>query len=386
MSVDRRYRLRLALTALALAASAGGFAWLRMGRVTTVQLAEAAHGTVAVRVLGPGTVQARSMVTLGARITATVHAVHADVGDAVERGDRLALLDSRDLAARRGVVDGQQAVLMRNTTAAQAALAKAQADLDLARSRHRRDDELLSAGFVSRAVLEASEAALRAAAASRDNAHAALAARVAEVQVLAEERRYTDALLSFARITSPIDGIIIQRLAEPGATVVPGTPILRIVDPSTLWVATRVDEFVVGRVRAGQVAIIRLRTGERLPGRVERVARQSDAATRELEVDVAFETPPVRFAIDQEAEVSIEAGDDAGIVVPVSALMQNADGRTGVLVVAGERTHFRAVQAGHRDARVVLIREGLAAGESVVVAAEGVKADARVRAIDAAPH
>ena len=47
----------------------------------------------------------------------------------------------------------------------------------------------------------------------------------------------------------------------------------------------------------------------RVAGKVARIARQSDAATRELEVNVAFDVPPARFAIDQEAEVSIAAGE-----------------------------------------------------------------------------
>ena len=90
-------------------------------------------------------------------------------------------------------------------------------------------------------------------------------------------------------------------------------------------------------MRVGQPASIRLRTGETLPGKVARIARQSDAATRELEVDVAFDAPPARFAIDQEAEVAIVTGEETGLVVPVSALVRDGAGRQGVLVVADGR-------------------------------------------------
>lgn len=60
-----------------------------------------------------------------------------------------------------------------------------------------------------------------------------------------------------------------------------------------------------------------MRTGDVLPGKVARIAHQSDAATRELEVNVAFDVPPARFAIDQEAEVAIAAGDVSGITLPL---------------------------------------------------------------------
>jgi RND family efflux transporter MFP subunit len=186
-------------------------------------------------------------------------------------------------------------------------------------------------------------------------------------------------VLSYARIAAPMDGVVIQRLAEVGSTVSPGTPLMKIVDPQSLWVATRVDESVVGRVQPGQVASIRLRSGELLPGKVARVSRQSDAATRELDVHVAFDVVPQRFAIDQEAEVSIAVGEDRGVLVPLSALTRDRAGRQGVLVVDAGRTRFQPVETAGADVRQALVRQGLAGGESVVSAAEGVTANQRVR-------
>jgi len=155
-----------------------------------------------------------------------------------------------------------------------------------------------------------------------------------------------------------------------------------MVDPATLWVATRVDESVVARVRLGMPASIRLRTGETLPGKVARIARQSDAATRELEVGVAFDTQPERFAIDQEAAVTISAGEEKGLVVPVAVLVQY-QGKQGVLVVRDGRAQFQDVQTGAADAASVVIRKGLAAGEPLLAAPQGVKPGARVRSISA---
>jgi len=312
-----------------------------------------------------------------------VKQVDADVGDSVKRGQLLALLDDRDLAERHGAADAQQEVLGRNITAARAAVAKAQADLDLARSKHSRDLELKRSGFVSHSALEASEAGLRAAQANLDNARAALAAREAERHSASHEVGYAEALLSYTRVTAPIDGVVILRLAEAGDTAVPGSPIFRLADPAALWIATQVDESVVGRVKLGQPASIRLRTGETHSGKVARIAHQSDAATRELEVDVAFDSPPQRFALDQEAEVTILAGEVSGIVVPLAALLRDRQGRQGVLVVEGGRTAFRPVETATADAKRVIVAKGLAAGERVVAPAAGVKAGVRVRALDA---
>lgn len=163
----------------------------------------------------------------------------------------------------------------------------------------------------------------------------------------------------------------------------PGTALLKIVDPKSLWVATKVDESVVGRVQPGQTASIRLRSGTVLPGKVVRIARQSDAATRELDVHVAFDTVPQRFAIDQEAEVTIAVGEDRGLLVPLTALTRDPVGRQGVLVieggVAGGRTRFVSTETAGADDRHVLVRKGLAGGEAVVADASGVTTGRRVR-------
>lgn len=382
--MKRRRVLVAALVAGLLLAAAGAAFW-RFGRAAPAPVVEATTGRLVQRVVGPATLQARVPVTLAARITATVLEVRVDVGDVVRRGQVVALLDDRDLQARRGVVGGQQAALARNVSAAAASVAKAQADLELARSRQQRDAELLRTGFVSQAVLDASNAGLQAAAAALENARAAHAAREAEGLALSQEGRYADTVLSFTRLTAPMDGVVVARQAEVGTTVVPGTPLLRLVDPATLWMAMRVDESVVGRVQVGQAASIRMRTGETLGGKVARIARQSDAATRELEVHVAFDTPPQRFAIDQEAEIGIDTGEVEGIVVPLAALTRDRQGRQGVLVVAASsRTEFRPVRAGASDGQRVLVANGLAAGEHVVARAEGVKAGVRVQPVSPA--
>lgn len=375
--MNRRRLLAASIVALLLVV--GGAAWWRFGRAVDVPVAVATQGSIAARVVGPGTVQARIAVTVSARVNATVTQVHVDVGDEVRQGQLLVALDDRDSSARRGVVSGQQEALLRNTEGARAALARAQADLDLARSKQRRDVELLAQGFVSQAAVDASNAAFEGAAAGVEAARATLAARQADARTLSQEARYSDTVLSYTRIVAPMDATVVQRLGEVGNTVVPGTPLLKIVDPKTLWVATRVDESVVGRVQAGQSASIRLRSGEVLPGSVARIALQSDAATRELDVHVAFDAVPKHFAIDQEAEVGIAIGEDRGILVPLAALTRDRTGRQGVLVIDAGRARFQPVETGGADTRMALVRSGLEGGESVVAVAEGVAANQRVR-------
>jgi RND family efflux transporter MFP subunit len=384
--VNRRRVAIAAVAAFAVLAAGAAVGWWRFGRAIDVPVAVVVEGAIPARVVGPGTLQARVPVTVAARVGSTVAEVRVDVGDAVRAGQPLVVLDDRDLAARLGVVGGQQEAMRRNVEGARAALAKARADLELARAKRARDAQLLERGFVSQAVLDASVAAADGAAAAVESARATLAAREADVRTLSQEARYAETVLSHTRIASPIDGMVVQRLVEAGTSTVPGTPLLKLVDPSTLWVATRVDESVVGRVEPGQPATIRLRSGSTHAGRVARIARQSDAATRELDVHVAFDEIPARFAIDQEAEVTIRVGEDRGLLVPAGALVRDRQGRQGVLVLDGGRARFRPVRTGgEADGRVRVV-EGLDAGATVVAAADGVRAGARVRPAAVAPR
>jgi RND family efflux transporter MFP subunit len=303
-----------------------------------VAVVPATDGTVAREIHGPGAVQPRFPVVVSSRITASVIRLHVDQGDIVKRGQPLAELDNRELAAR--------AVATRT-------------ELELARANYQRDREVFDKGYIAQAAMDATTAALRGAE--------------------AREREAATAL-SYASISAPVDGVITARQVEAGQTVGPGTTLFRLADPRTLWVATRVDESIVGQVRVGQAATISLRTGERAAGKVARIALESDAATRELEVDVAFAVPPSRFAIEQEAEVTIHVGEEQGVVLPASALFQQGSAH-GVLVVTNARAEFRPVKTGATDGSRVVVRAGLKAGEQVIRQPGNIKPGSRVRVV-----
>jgi len=354
----KRWRMILIGAALLLAGLLGFRFFASNGTPETVSVAQ---GEVELRITGPGTVQARVPVTVAARVSAQVLSVHADHGERVRRGQLLAVLDDRDLAAKQAAAHAGRESGVRNIGAAEANLAKAQAELELARSRHKRDAELYRAAFISQSAYDASAQGLNASEAAVNNAAALLAARRAEVQGVAAEVSYAETARSHTRIKAPMDGLIIQRSVEPGSMVGPNSTLFRMVDPKTLWIAARIDEALVGRIEEGMPALIRLRSGEEHTGRVARISRQSDAATRELEVNVAFDAPPERFAIDQEAEVSILSGVVRGPAVPVAALVRR-DGREGVMVLREGRKVFQPVRVAASDGRLAVIAEGLAQG------------------------
>jgi len=369
--------MRYSLAVAGIAAVVGAALYAAFFRAIPLRTVAVSQQTIELSVNGPGTVQSRIPVTVSTRVTGLIVELRADQGDHVKRGQLLTLLDDSDAVARRDAAKSAVEVARRNFEVAEASTAKARAQLDLARSAHRRFHDLFTSDFISELEMDTYHAAFLVAESDVTNATASVEARRSETKKAAQDLSAAEAALAFTRISAGMDALVIKRLAEVGSIVVPGSPIFQLVDLASLWVVTRIDETVVGLVSIGQPAKIRLRSGLEATGKVARIERQSDAVTRELEVDIAFDHPVERFAIDQEAEVSISTGTVTDLVVPLTALTQR-EGKRGVLVVRESKTEFQPVSTGPSDSKRVIVTQGLRAGERVIADAHNVRPGTRV--------
>jgi HlyD family secretion protein len=93
------------------------------------------------------------------------------------------------------------------------------------------------------------------------------------------------ARLADTRIESPTDGIVLRKNLEPGATATPGTPVLTLVDPQTLWVRAYVSEVDLGRVRLGQAARVTVDAfpGRAFEARVTEIAPEAEFTPRNVQ-------------------------------------------------------------------------------------------------------
>jgi membrane fusion protein YbhG len=107
-------------------------------------------------------------------------------------------------------------------------------------------------------------------------------AQVAQAEAALEEAR---ARLADARIESPLDGVVLRKNLEPGATATPGTPVLTLVDPQTLWVRVYVPEVDLGRVKLGQTARVTVDAfpGQPFPARVTEIASEAEFTPRNVQ-------------------------------------------------------------------------------------------------------
>lgn len=337
------------------------------------------------QVKGPGTVQSKVPVAVSAKITGIVEKLYADQGDRVKKGQLLAELDSAELKARVASSHSARHRAQRELGRAQADAAKAQANLELARSNYRRDLEVFKPGYISEAAMDTTRAQLRLAESEQAAAQAQVAAQAAQAAQAESEVKAAEAFLHYTRILSPMDGLITARKAEVGSTVSPGAPIFQMVDLDIVWVAAWIDASQIAQLKEGQKADIRLRSGRQFQGHVARITKEADTVTRELEVDVTFDTLPEPLVVGEEAEVTIFTGRQKGPAAPLAAIVTREE-HTGVMVVDQGRLAFHPVTAGLNDGKRVAVLEGLKEGDLVVAKPVNVKPGARVKPVIKTPE
>lgn len=373
MNISAAMKRRLSLLGLGLLLLAAlVFVLLRSGplapvRVTVGQVTE---GTFSPALFGIGTVEARRSWMIGPTAAGRVLSVKVDVGDSVKTGQLLAEMDPVDLDQRLASLDAALARAVSAQAAATAQQADAAARRELAAVNFRRNQDLAQQDFISSGALEArlqektsADAALQAAQANLQGAGQDLLRLHADRAALQQQRATT-------RLLAPADGVVTTREAEAGSTVLAGQPVLRLIDPGSLWIRLRLDQGRSAGLTTGLPARIVLRSQPQAPmvGRVARVEWLSDSVTEERIAQVSFGQLPATVSVGEMAEVTLELPTTrkAALVPGASVVRQGA--ATGVWRMNSGQPVFTPVRLGasNLDGQVQVL-DGLKAGDEVVV-------------------
>jgi membrane fusion protein (multidrug efflux system) len=282
-------------------------------------------------------------VGVNAQLGGALLSVRVEEGDVVHSGQVLAEVDSRELRAQ---------------------VRSAEAALVLAKSTAERSAVLYKDRVVTAAEHERDQAALAAAQASLD----ALRLR-----------------LSYAQVRAPISGVITEKRAEAGDVLQNQARLFTVADISTLVVRVQVSELDVSGISEGQAADVTVDAigAWKFPGGIRRIFPAADSVTRMVPVEVALVgTSAARLKPGYLARVTFRLGERPGVLLtPVSSVVGSRDARA-VYVVNGGKAERRLVRVGQASGEVVEILEGLAEGDSVVVAgAEQLRDGAEIRIV-----
>lgn len=172
--------------------------------------------------------------------------------------------------------------------------------------------------------------------------------------------------------TAPRDGIVLERAATTGMMAKPGDVLFRIADTSNVWVVADVPEYDLASIRIGAKADISIRSlpGRSFQGTVDLVYPEVAFQTRTTKVRIELPNPDGLLLANMYAEVEIEAGAPSPVVsVPNSAVVDTGD-RQMVFIDKGDgRFEPKDVKLGVRGGDTTEIRQGVVAGDKVVVSA-----------------
>lgn len=266
-------------------------------------------------------------------------------GAEVKRGDVIAEIDRRELDA-------------------QVALAEAQArQAEVATADRERERQRLEALFAEEV---ATEQARDAAVTAHESAQASLAQAQAQLKLAKVN-------LDETKIRAPMDGVVAERRADPGAMVGPAVAIVRIAQMDPLRLLLAIPARLLPMLEEGRtrIAVATDVWPEReVDGALARIFPEADPATRTVRAEVLLENPkqdggwPLRPGMYATARLTL-ASSPGALTVPAAAVIRVLD-RQLVFTVRDGVARATPVKTGIRDGAFVEILEGLAAGDEYV--------------------
>lgn len=329
--------------ALAVAVAAGVPSWSAHAQ-TPVAVATLAAQAVGSGVSLDGSMQAREQATVSAQASGRVMALHVKAGDAVKKGQLLAVIDDR--VTRAGVAQTQ------------AGIEQAQAQWRNAQAQFERTQALVTKGFMGQAALDDARAALRAAQAAREQALAA--------------HRQSALAQDFTRVTAPQAGVVLSTHLDAGDLAGVGAPIATIYTPQALRAVVHVPASLMPDVRKATAVRVQLHDGRVVTPSKQTILPSADPVSQTIEVRLDLPADQTLSAMPgEQLQVRFELGQSDRLVVPRQAVVRRGE-LTAVYVMRGDgeqaRYVLRAVRLGHVvGEQGVEVLAGLSVGDRVAL-------------------
>jgi RND family efflux transporter MFP subunit len=307
----------------------------------------------------PGNAVALQTTLIFPRTNGYLKELRADIGDRVEAGQLLAVIDTPE-------IDAQLAQARAAVQQAQANIAKSRTDLDFNQATLTRFEGYFKSGGVTQQQLDQTRNQFNAAKAALDLANASLAVSQANVQQL-------EALQGFEKVVAPFKGTITTRNYDLGA-LLSATPaagareMFRIDRTDTLRIFVDVPQGYASLVKLRQSAdfLVRDYPGRAFTGKVSRSADAIDPVTRTERFQVEVPNGDDLLTAGMYGQMRFNlVQEQPPLLVPASALVYNAQGLR-LAVVSDGKVHLQPVTTGRDLGTEVEIIQGLHDFQDVV--------------------
>ncbi len=319
-------------------------------------------------VLVTGSLVPREEILVGPEVEGLrVIEVLADEGQRVTKDQVLARLVSDTLEAQLAQNDASLARAGAAIAQALSNITSAEARVTEAQNALNRGKPLAKSGYLSESGMDQREATAKTAAAALAVARDSLTVAQAEKAQVEAQRRELSWRRGRTEVRAPADGLISRRVARIGGYATGASdPMFRIVAKGEIELDAEIVETRLGKLKVGQPVEVDAAGGGKVKGTLRLISAEIDKATRLGRVRIFIgENPALR--IGSFARGTIETSRSRGLSVPTSSLLYSGNTVTVQVVTAEGRIATRAVKIGLEQGAAVEIRDGLTAGDLVVV-------------------
>ena len=359
----------------------------------TVQVAPVEKATIQHTIGAEAILFPREQSAIVPKISAPVERFLVKRGSHVHKGELLAVLENRDLAAaaqdNKGAYDQAQAVYETTTAASlPEEIQKAEADaqqakqaLDAQEKVYQSRQQLFEQGALPRKELDQSTVDITQArnqyAIAKKHLDSLMAIgkqqamKAAAGQLESAKGKYlgAEAQLSYSEIRSPIDGVVTDRPLYPGEMATAGTPLLTVMDISSVIAKAHIPQADAALLKIGDQGAMTVPGGaEPITGKITVVSSALDPNSTTVEVWLEAKNPRQELKPGSSVQLSLTAKTikDA-LVVPAAAVISAPDGTSAVMIAGADgRAHLKPVKIGVRQGDDIQIIEGLATIDKVV--------------------
>lgn len=354
-----------ALVIAAVAAIAALAVWLLSGgkkeEKITFDTAAVAPANIMNSITATGTIEPVTSVTVGTQVSGIVSKLFVDYNSVVKKGQVIAELDKTNLMSQLNTAKTQ--------------LATAQSQLNYQTANYKRYKTLFEKGLV--------------AADDFDNAKLSYTQAKEQVVSAKEEVQRAQTNLSYATITSPIDGVVLSKSVEEGQTVAASfsTPELFTIaqDLTNMQVVADVDEADIGDVKEGERVTFTVDAypDDTFEGEVKQVRQEATTTNNVVTYEVVISAPNADLKLKPglTANVTIYTAERKGVLsVPSKALrfipqketvgkmkiVDVANAKNKVWTIEGNSIVAHKVNIGMTDGTNTQIVGGIAEGTKVI--------------------
>ncbi len=315
-----------------------------------------------------GSVTAKDASTLSSKIMGVVKAVYVKEGDLVKKDQVLVDIDPRQVKAQLLQAEAALSEARKAESAALSAQHAASASADLAKATYERYVNLMKTESASRQEFDEVSARFRQAEAALGQAESM--AEAARFRVQQAEAAVAGASVSEkdSRLTSPFDGAIFARLADPGTLAAPGTPLLKIETTDVFRVDMIVPESFIQSVALSQTVTVSIPSagGKAFEGTIRAISPAADSASRSFMVQVSLPFDPAIHS-GMFSRVILAGGSLEKMLIPTSAIIHQGQ-LTGIFLLDSDQiARFRLLRTGRTSGTQVEVLSGLSAGDRFVV-------------------